>query len=193
MINKEFIKANLSISMPANRYKHSLGVADTAENLARKYGADPLKAYIAGLLHDIARDFDDNEMLNRAKKYNLQVSEYGFAMPLLLHGPVAAVMAREEFGITDPEILNAIALHTVGSEYMSQLDKILFVADKIEPHRRHGAVEEIRKKAERDLDVALLSCLDESIRYALKIGCLLHPTSVKARNAILVAQGAFRK
>lgn len=192
-MNLEIIRGKLSLIMPEGRYKHSIGVAETAEKLARKYGADPTKAYLAGLLHDIARDFDDNEMLQRAKKAQLQVSEYGFAMPLLLHGPVAAVMARDEYGVTDEEILNAIVLHTVGSEYMNQLDKIIFVADKIEPNRRHGAVEELRQLAAKDLDAALLSCLDESIRYALKIGCLLHPTSVKARNAILVAQGSFRK
>ncbi|ABO51027.1 metal dependent phosphohydrolase [Desulforamulus reducens MI-1] len=193
MVNISFLKEQLSLIMPEQRFRHSLGVAETAEKLARKYGADPLKAGLAGLLHDIARDFDDNEMLQRAKKANLAVSEFGFAMPLLLHGPVAAVMARDEYGITDPEILNAIALHTVGSEYMNQLDKIIFVADKIEPNRRHSGVDEIRRQAAQDLDTALLSCFDESIRYALKIGCLLHPTSVKARNAILVARGFFRK
>lgn len=192
-MNIEVIRGKLSLIMTEERYKHSIGVAETAEKLAHQYGADPAKAYLAGLLHDIARDFDDNEMLQRAKKAQLQVSEYGFAIPLLLHGPVGAIIARDEYGVTDEEILNAIVLHTVGSEYMNQLDKILFVADKIEPNRSHGAVEEIRQLAAKDLDAALLSCLDESIRYALKIGCLLHPTSVKARNAILVVQGSFRK
>ena len=192
-MNQEIMRERLSLIMPEGRYKHSLGVAETAEKLAHRYGADPAKAYLAGLLHDIARDFDDNEMLQRAKKANLQVSEYGFAMPLLLHGPVAATMAQDEYGVVDSEILNAIAVHTLGSEYMNQLDKILFVADKIEPNRRHGAAEELRRLAEQDLDTALLGCLDESIRYTLKIGCLLHPTSLKARNAILIAQGSFRK
>lgn len=193
MFNEEYIKAKASIAMPEHRLRHALGVAETAEILARRFGADPQRARLAGLLHDIARDFADDEMLRRAKAAQLQVSEYGFAMPLLLHGLVAAVMAREEYGVADPEILQAIAVHTVGSEYMSQLDKVLFVADKIEPNRRHGSVQEIRRQAETDLDAALLSCLDESIRYALKIGCLLHPTSVKARNAVLTARGCFRK
>lgn len=192
-MNIEMLKTKLSLIMPEKRYQHALGVAETAEKLAMQYGVDPQRASLAGLLHDIARDFDDNEMLQRAKEAELQVSEFGFAMPLLLHGPVAAVMARDEYGVSDPEVLNAIAIHTVGSEYMSQLDKILFVADKIEPNRRHTGVEEIRRHAFKDLDSALLSCLDDSIRYALRIGCLLHPTSVKARNAILVAQGSFRK
>lgn len=193
MYNEEDIRSQLSMSMPQKRFKHSEGVAEMAGMLALRFGADPKRARLAGLLHDIARDFDDTEMLSRAKKANLQVSEYGFAMPLLLHGPVGAVMAREDYGVNDAEILNAIALHTVGSPYMSQLDKILFVADKIEPNRRHNSVVEIRKQAEQDLDQALLLCLDESIRYALKIGCLLHPTSVNARNAIVVARGSFRK
>lgn len=193
MINEEYLMQNLSLTMSEKLLRHAQGVADTAEKLAKKYGADPFKARIAGLLHDIARDFDDNEMLQRAKKYNLAVSEYGFAMPLLLHGPVGAVMAREDYGITDQEILNAIALHTIGSEYMSQLDKIIFVSDKIEPNRKHAGVEEIRRQAKVNLEAALLSCFDESIRYTLKIGCLLHPTSVKVRNSILVDQGSFRK
>ncbi|WP_003542246.1 bis(5'-nucleosyl)-tetraphosphatase (symmetrical) YqeK [Desulfotomaculum nigrificans] len=193
MINQDYIKDTLSLSMPPERFNHSLGVAETAVKLAHKYGADPQKAWLAGILHDIARDLSDSEMLNRAQKANLQVSEYGFAMPLLLHGPVGAVMAREQFQITDPEIINAIALHTVGSEYMALLDKILFVADKIEPNRRFSGVEEIRKQADTDLDLALISCFDEGIRYTLKLGYLLHPTSVKARNAILAARGTFRK
>ena len=193
MLNEAMIISKLKSTLPKERFTHALGVAETAEKLARQYNADPDKARIAGLLHDIARDFDDTEMLKRAKQANLAVSEFGFAMPLLLHGPVAAVMAREEFGIQDADILNAIALHTVGSEYMNQLDKILFVADKIEPNRRHSSVAEIRRQAEINLEDALLSCFNESIRYALKIGCLLHPTSVKARNAILVARGDFRQ
>ncbi|SHK97044.1 bis(5'-nucleosyl)-tetraphosphatase (symmetrical) YqeK [Desulforamulus aeronauticus] len=193
MLNDDMIIAKLKTTLPEKRLTHAIGVADTAEKLARQYDEDPDKARIAGLLHDIARDFDDHELLKRAKQANLAVSEFGFAMPLLLHGPVAAVMAREEFGIQDAAILNAIALHTVGSEYMSQLDKILFVADKIEPNRRHSSVVEIRRQAEINLEDALLSCFNESIRYALKIGCLLHPTSVKARNAILVARGDYRQ
>lgn len=193
MLNDDMIITKLKAILPEKRLSHAMGVAETAEKLARKYQADHCKARIAGLLHDIARDFDDNEMLKRAKQYNLAVSEFGFAMPLLLHGPVGAVMAREEFGIQDGEILNAIALHTVGSEDMSQLDKILFVADKIEPNRSHSSVVEIRRQAEVDLERALLSCFDESIRYTLKIGCLLHPTSVKARNAIIVARGDYRQ
>lgn len=193
MYNEEDIRSQLSMIMPQKRFKHSEGVAEMAGILALRFGADPQRARLAGLLHDIARDFDDTEMLSRAKKADLQVSEYGFAMPLLLHGPVGAVMAREDYGVNDAGILNAIALHTVGSPYMSQLDKILFVADKIEPNRSHCTVGEIRKQAEQDLDQALLLCLDESIRYALKIGCLLHPTSVNARNAIVVARGSFRK
>lgn len=193
MAKEELIRANLSLAMAEERWQHSVGVAETAERLAVRYNVDPDKARLAGILHDIARDFDDNELLRRAKKASLQVSEYGFAMPLLLHGPIAAVMAQEEYGVNDPEVLNAIAVHTVGSEYMSQLDKVLFVADKIEPNRKHGSVDEVRKQAEKDLDLALLSCLDDSIRYALKIGCLLHPTSVKARNEILRAMGSFRK
>ncbi|MEG6520746.1 bis(5'-nucleosyl)-tetraphosphatase (symmetrical) YqeK [Desulfotomaculum sp. 1211_IL3151] len=193
MITEEYLMQKLSRTMSEKLLRHARGVADTAEKLAKKYGTDPFKARIAGLLHDIARDFDDNEMLQRAKKYNLTVSEYGFAMPLLLHGPVAAVMAREDYGINDQEILNAIALHTVGSEYMSQLDKIIFVADKIEPNRKHAGVEGIRRQANVNLEAALLSCFDESIRYVLKMGFLLHPTSVKARNSLLVDQGSFRK
>lgn len=193
MYREEYLRETLSLTLPKERYRHSLGVAETAEKLAIRFNYDLEKARIAGLLHDIARDLDDNEMLSRAKKANLMVSEYGFAMPLLLHGPVGAVMAREEYGITDQEVLNAIALHTVGSMDMSQLDKILFVADKIEPNRKFHHVEEIRQHAEIDLDLALISCFDESIRYALKIGCLLHPTSINARNELLRIRGSFRK
>lgn len=189
MLTEEKIIDRLKQLVKPKRLQHILGVAQTAEELAGRFGADPVKARLAGLLHDCARDLSDAELLNRAKQADLRVSEYVFAQPLLAHGPVGAVMARGEFGITDEEILNAIAIHTVGQDYMSMLDKILYVADKIEPGRRDPALDEARAWAGRDLDRALLACFDQAIKFVLKMQLSLHPGTVKARNALLQGKG----
>lgn len=172
--------------LSAKRLQHSVGVSKTAEKMAECFGCDQIKARIAGILHDLAREIPPQELLQRAQAFGIVVNDMEKAEPILLHGPIAAQLAKAEFQIDDIEILQAIFLHTTGGPHMSPLDKIIYLADVIEPNRNCGDLEELREMAYIDLDKALLMALDQSISYILAQGRLLHPASIEARNELLI-------
>ena len=118
------------------RYIHSIGVEYTAANLAFLYGEDVKRARIAGLLHDCAKCIPTDEKLKKAKKLGIPINSSEKANPDLLHGKLGAYYAKEKFGIKDEEILSAITYHTTGKPEMTLLEKIIFVADYIEPNRK---------------------------------------------------------
>lgn len=170
------------------RLEHSLAVSATAACLAELYGANRRQAAMAGLLHDCARALPDGKLLTIARENNVPVDEVEEAKPVLLHAPVGALLARRQFDVQDQVILQAIALHTVGDTVMNLLDKILFVADKIEPRRKFPGVDELRQLASQNLDRALLSCFDYAILQAVRRGELIHPRAVQSRNRINMLQ-----
>ena len=176
---------NLAKRLSPKRLNHSIGVSQTAESLAVRFGCDKEKARIAGLFHDLAREVPMNELLPRAQAFGIVVCDIEYAEPILLHAPLAAKMAQAEFGIDDAEIIQAILLHTTGGLNMTLLDKIIYLADVIEPGRSFKGVDKIREMAYTDLDKALLSALDQSIRHIVKGGGLIHPATIAARNEIL--------
>jgi len=167
------------------RLRHSIGVSQTAESLAVRFGCDQEQAKLAGILHDLAREVPVNELLPRALAFGIVVCDIERAEPILLHAPLAAKMAQTELGINDSEIMQAIILHTTGGPNMTLLDKIIYLADAIEPGRKFKGVDKIRKVARTDLDKALLSALDLSICYIVKGSGLIHPATIAARNEIL--------
>lgn len=181
----------LAERMPAGRYRHSLGVADTAAELAVRYGVDPEQARLAGLLHDYARDLPAEELLKISTSADLISCELERQVPVLLHGQVGAYLVQEELGITDKAVCQAISRHTVGAPNMTVLDKIIYLADTIEPGRNFDGIQKIRSLAATDLDSALLEALKASIIYVLKKGQLLHPATVEARNNILLDRGGI--
>ncbi len=166
------------------RLEHSLAVSDMAAGLAELYGADRQQAALAGLLHDCARDLPSEELLAMARQNGVPVDDVEEVMPVLLHAPVGALLARRRFGVQDKAVLRAIALHTLGDETMTLLDKIVFVADKVAPGRRFPGVEELRQIAQQNLDRALLCCFDAAIILSVRRGELIHPRAVQARNGI---------
>ena len=129
-INDKEIKEWLKNNLNEERYSHSLGTADCARELAGKFGLDKEKAYIAGLLHDCAKCFSTDKLLEIIKN-NLQVEESEMLNYKTLHAPVSAYYAQKEFGVTDKEILSAIRWHTLGQIEMSEFEKIIFLADRI--------------------------------------------------------------
>lgn len=161
------------------RYAHTLRVADTAERLAKLHGLDAEKVRLAALLHDAAREFKKEEFPRLAKEWNLPVGELEQENPKLLHGPVAAELARRELGLEDEEILEAIRVHTVGESGMSKLALALYVADKIEPARNHPSVDLMRDLAERDLYTAAAETIRRSQAYNEQKGKTTHPASVE--------------
>lgn len=169
------------------RYLHSISVAEEAEKLAVRWGADRGKAKLAGLLHDAAKGLGDSEMLAAAKEYSIPLNDAVLASPNLLHGEVGAAIVREELKINDKEMLSAIASHTFGKQGMSTLDKILFISDMIEPQRDFPGVDFLRDMAYNDLDGAMLACLGQTISFVIQKKQLLHGQSIDAWNDMLLS------
>ena len=193
MMDYEEMKDALSRRLKRSRYEHSLGVADTAAFLARRFGEDEARARTAGLLHDCAREFPNEAMRAEADARGVSYGAVEASMPLLLHAPLGALLAREKYGAEDEAVLRAIARHTVGGAAMTALDKIVYFADMVEPTREYPGVEELRRlMREADLDEMTLAGLTRSIAFVLEKGHLIHPDTVLARNELLLAGKASR-
>lgn len=163
---KKWLKENLN----EERYIHTLGTADCAKELAAKYNLDSEKAYLAGLLHDCAKCFSNDKLLDIIHK-NLNVEQCEMLNYKTLHAPVSAYIAEKEFNVQDKEILSAIRWHTLGKLDMSDFEKIIFLADKIEPNTRDKEYcESIRTllNEENGLNKALLRCYKETIKSLVK-------------------------
>jgi predicted HD superfamily hydrolase involved in NAD metabolism len=136
-----------------------------SENLARIHGADPHKARLAGMLHDLARLYSAERLISECKRRGVEIDEFSRANPVVLHAPLSARLARDDFGVTDPEVLSAIAKHTLGSGEMGTLDCILYLADALEPGRDYEERAETAALAERDLHAAMRATIVSSLRY----------------------------
>lgn len=184
-VDEETILHKLSELLDADKLTHSLGVRDECVALAVRYGADVEKARLAGLVHDCARGLDNDQLLRLATRYKIDVSNWEDFDLSLMHGPVGACLARELFGISDEEILHAVAVHTVGCKDMGLLDLVLFVADYIEPNRTFEGVEDIRTAAEQSLESAAVTGYAATLRHLLETNRLIHPSTIHSRNSLL--------
>ncbi len=160
------IMEDIKRNVKASRYLHILGVMDTAANLAMRYSYPVEVARLAGLLHDCTKHMNAEDQLQYCKEHGLSVTEGEKKAPQLLHSKTGAVFAKENYGIQDPEILHAIEVHTTGCREMSLLDKIVFIADYIEPSRdKAPRLKEIRAVSYVDLDLAMAMILSDTINY----------------------------
>lgn len=160
------IERDLKNKLDKNRYQHTLGVAYVAASLAMCYGCDVEKARLAGLLHDCAKCMPQKKKIRICAKYGIPVSDVESMHPSLLHAKLGAFLAVKEYHIHDEEIISAIQYHTTGKPDMSLLDKIIYVADYIEPNRRRAPrLSEIRRTAFCDLDRALLMILEDTLQF----------------------------
>ena len=165
---KEFdhIKEKLQNSLDSTRYEHTLGVMYTAGSLAMAYGQDIRQAMLAGLLHDCAKCIPNDKKIKMCLKHDIQMSEFEIANPFLLHAKLGAYVASKKYHISDENILSAIRYHTTGRAYMTLLEKIVFVADYIEPNRYKAKnLSEIRKMAFTDLNEAVYMILRDTLTY----------------------------
>lgn len=164
--DQDKIRKSLKKKLEKTRYEHTLGVASTAECLAMRYEADLERAKLAGLLHDCAKYGSDEKKLERCMKFGIPVTETERQNPSLLHAKLGAFYAKKRYGIEDEEILSAIACHTTGKPAMTILEKILFVADYIEPNRNKAPhLQELRKLAFVDLDQCVSCILRDTLKY----------------------------
>lgn len=160
------LKKELKDSLPERRYVHTIGVAYTAASLAMRYEYSIEDAMVAGLLHDCAKYFDDEKMIEICKEHGIEIRDVEWRNPFLLHGKAGSILAKEKYGITDEKIQNAIRYHTTGKPAMNLLEKIIFTADFIEPGRKQlEGLDALRKLAFIDLDQAVMEILDMTIRY----------------------------
>lgn len=171
--------------LPQARYFHSLNVAEKAGVMALRLGIDSDKAYLIGILHDCAKGLTDRELLALAEANGLIEDPVERWQPDLLHAPVGAFLLAREHGVKDEEILNAVKRHTLGEVNMTTMDKIIFLADVIEPTRKFAGVEDIRFLAERDLDSAMVVAIDMTLRYCIERSRFIHPKTVRVRNQLL--------
>ena len=189
-MNEEQMKKELKMLLCSEKYKHSLGVGQAAIKLSEIFGYNPQKAYIAGLLHDCAKNFTEDKALKLCNDFCIVVDDITKIEVRLLHAPLGAEIARQEFGIDDEDILDAIRYHTVRRVKMTLLTKIIYLADYIELERRFAGVEKLRELAyeTKDLDKAILFGIERTIKRVLDKGRLLHPDTIAARNYILLSQ-----
>ena len=172
----EKLKKKLSRNLSERRYEHTLGVAYTAACLAMRFGADPLKAEIAGLLHDCAKEFSEKELLKLGEKYGYHFEDYELEAPQVMHAVIGPYIAKDKYGVDDPEILSAIRWHTTGRGDMTLLEKIVFTADYIEPNRfKASNLPEIRTLAFSDLSYCVYRISEDTLSYLRTRGIPVDP------------------
>lgn len=171
------------------RYNHSVGVSAAAKEMAARFGAPLYKAELAGLIHDCAKNIPYDDLEATCKSFGYIPDEIEIKNPGLIHAPLGAKMIAVLFGIDDEEIQNAVKRHTVAGKGMTKLDKIIYLADMIEPSRQYPEVEELRELAEENLDKAFGKALDYSLMFNISKGVLIHPDTLYARNELIQERG----
>lgn len=187
MKNKyETYRALLREKLDDYRYAHSINVSETAAELAKKYGADEKKAYEAGLLHDVMKNAQEEEVFSLLNAHGIEMTELEKKSPKLWHAIAGSVYCRYELEIEDEEVLSAIRYHTTGRAGMTLLEKVIFVADFISADRNYTGVEEMRARAEESLESAAQEGLRFTIQELSTLNRCIHPDTVNAYNDILL-------
>lgn len=183
---ENWIYNKLKEDIGEKRYKHSLGVMNTSIDLAKHYGCSIKKAALAGLLHDCGKLQREINLLKIADDFDIILDNVMKKNTELIHGPLGEVLARRKYNISDEIILSAIRYHTTGRENMSLLEKIVFIADVIEPSRSFKGVEKIRELAYKDIDNSILYAIDGTIKFVIDRGNLIHLDTIKLRNQLII-------
>ncbi len=179
---KEIVKSKMSLK----RFTHTLGVVEMSEKLAKIYNANIEKCKVAALLHDICKEMNMEYIKNICKnKFINELSEEDLENNEILHGFAGAYYVKNELGINDKEILNAIKYHTVGAKDMTLLEKIVYIADAIEYGRNYPSVVEIREETFKNLDKGILMEIEHKEEYLESIGKKSHPNTDELKKEIL--------
>ena len=169
------------------RLNHSIAVMEEMERLSLHYGLEPERGRLAGLLHDCTKDETFENQLRLCREFDIILSNLEKRSPKLLHAITCAPVARHRFGLDDVQALEAIRYHTTGRAGMTLFDKLLYLADYVEPLRAFPGVEKVRAVVDDDLNRALALALDGTIAELLESGSLIHPDTLAARNDVLLA------
>ncbi|AYB45640.1 bis(5'-nucleosyl)-tetraphosphatase (symmetrical) YqeK [Paenibacillus lautus] len=174
----------VSSQMPAKRWEHTKGVMETAVILAGRFGADPVKAELAAILHDVAKYWPVQKLHQMMVEHKLSEELLHYDKQLW-HAEVGAFVAEHEYGVTDAEVLDAIRYHTSGRIGMTLLDKVVCLADYMEPGRDFPGVNNIRELANHSLEEALAAGFDSTIGHLLSRRQIIFPLTVLARNDLI--------
>ena len=178
---------SITKTLPPKLQGHLERVRKVAIQLAERHKIDRLKVELGSLGHDIYRAHDEEYLLSLAKSKGIHISPIEKCLPILLHGPLAALRIEEDCGITDPDVLQAVRWHTTACPGMNKVGLIVFLADKIEPEKLTGTeyLTTVAKIAEASLESAALRYLTEDIAWRLRNESLVHPAAIEARNYLL--------
>lgn len=187
-MNIDSYKKIIKSIMSEYRYKHSVNVAKEAVRLAKKYGADEEKAAIAGILHDITKENTKEEQLQIMSDGGIILDNVQKISSKLWHGISGSVYIRDNLGITDEDILNAVKYHTTGHAGMSVLEKVIFVADFTSEERDYSGIRTIRKKADKSLEEAMLYGLQFTLKDLSKRALIIHPDALACYNEIVISK-----
>ena len=182
----EEMRALLQQSLKPKRYEHSLRVYETALKMAEHFRADGEKVALAALIHDCGRQISKEDSVAKAKELGITVDPVEAAQPILLHAKLGVYYAVHKYGVSpeDREVLDAIRYHSTGTADMTDTAKIVFLADLIEPGRDFEGVEAIRETSFQDLDKGMFLSYDNTIRYLLEDGLLIHPDAIAGYNQL---------
>lgn len=185
MMNRSEALGLVKRQLTEQRFQHTIGVMETAIDLAEQYGADVKKAELAGIFHDYAKFRPKEEMRQIIQAhYPHDLLDYHSE---LWHAPVGEFLVRTEAGIDDADILSAIRWHTTGRKHMTLLEKIIYLADYIEPGREFPGVEEVREVAKHDVDIALLKAVTNTIIFLVKQSRPVYPMTLETYNSLVVS------
>ena len=188
-MKRDKMEYKLKKALDHQRYEHTLGVEKTAREMARAFGVDEEKAALAGLLHDCAKCMPLERMLKAAK--HEEIDSVMKESKALMHAVAGCCIARDVYNVGDEEVLAAIRWHTTGRANMTALEKIIYLADMIEPNRKpYPGLEALRKLCWRDLDAAMLAALRGSIAHVQEQGKMLHPDTLAALESFECGQEA---
>lgn len=172
----ETIQKKLEKKLKKSRYQHTLGVMFTAASMAMRFDVDIHKAMLAGLLHDCGKFCPPKDQIKLCGKLGLELTEIEKEIPPMIHARLGACLAEKEYGVEDEDILNAILHHTTGRPQMSMLEKIIFLADYIEPGRKMiPGLEEVRHLSFKDIDAAVCMCARNTLDYLEKTEKRINP------------------
>ena len=185
-IDTKQIIDKLNTMLKPKRLEHSINVAKCAIKLSEIYGYDKEKAYLAGLVHDCAKYFTKEQIDSYVEKYNIELDPLEVDNIALSHSIIGSFAIQDVFNIQDMDIINAVRYHTTGRENMSILEKIIFMADMIEERRNFPGVDYLRELSfNKQLDKALITSFNNTIKFVIDNDQLIHPRSVKARNYLM--------
>ena len=189
----EDIRHEVEKRVTPKRYIHTLGVEEKAVELARENGADEEKVRVAAILHDVAKSttVDELERICR-ENFKDELTEDDIKITPILHGFVGAIIAQNEFGIKDQEIIDAIKYHTIGKKGLGLVGRIIYIADAIEKNRDYPGVEKLREITHRDLDDGIISEIEHKEEYLEKTGGKSHRNTLQMRDWLIESKGGTR-